>query len=215
MTRSILKMTVLALALVGLTRPVTAEPKPAGESETKKAEPLLKVGDRLPSFALKALNPDLCGKQMVSTKHHVGSKPVEAVPVLLLSFASVYCKPCMKELPELQRFYQKYAKRGLMVLVVDIDREAEDIEVIKKMALDKQFTFPVLSDRFALVARRYAANELPMVLVIDGAGLITWMKIGYEESVLEQIEGAFSALLPPASEMPAPEERKKPTEVKQ
>jgi peroxiredoxin len=171
---------------------------PKAEGPKKAAEEAVKVGDALPSFSLKTLNPEKSGRQMLATKRVVGAEPEEPVSALVISFASVYCKPCMKELPELEQFYRRISTRGVLVAVVDIDREEADIEKLKQMAVEKEFTFPLLSDRFALVARRYAANELPMILLADRAGKVRWIKTGYESGGLEELSSQIDLLLGPA-----------------
>lgn len=215
------EMTVAVFCLTAFWLGLSPAPVVAGEkppaSANKKTGPVLKAGDPIPSFALKVLNPDQCGRQMLSSKHHVGSKPRQPVRAMLISFASVYCKPCMKEMPELQKLHETLGSSGLLVLVVDIDREAEDIEAVKSLVAREKFTFPVLSDRFALVARRYGADELPMMIVADGSGSIRWMKVGYEASVIEELAGVLKPMLAPNAgseeEAPAPESTAIPAEV--
>ena len=57
------------------------------------------------SFTLRNLDGD-----QVKSHDVIGKKPV------LLDFWSTWCKPCLKNLPKLQKVYEEYADKGLAIL---------------------------------------------------------------------------------------------------
>jgi len=171
--------------------------KPAKNKEEKK----LTIGETAPSFALKTMNPELCGTSNVSYKTYFGSRATRKIKVMVISFASAHCKPCKKELPELHKMYLELKDKGLEVLAVSMDKEAEDIEVMNKLTAEHKFTFPVLTDRFTILARRYHANELPYIILLDGEGIVRWTKVGYSgEDALDQLRKAMEPYLPGTDE---------------
>ena len=57
-----------------------------------------------------------------------------------------------------------------------------------KGALDElKLPFPVLADRFAILARRYRADALPYVVLVDAAGKIRWSHAGYDPAGLKEV----------------------------
>ncbi len=174
-----------------------------GGAPAKPPAETLQVGDKAPHFALKALNPEACGQTMVSSKNQLGGDAKAPVKGMVITFLSIHCKPCMKELPELSAWYLKNREAGIGVIAIDIDREAEEIEQVVKLAVEKGVKFPVLSDRFNLLSRRYKVGELPYLLLIGGDGKVAWVKTGYEEGVFAELDKNVAPLL-----APLPEEKK-------
>jgi cytochrome c biogenesis protein CcmG, thiol:disulfide interchange protein DsbE len=185
----------LVLSILLLSPPAAHAGDP-GSGEPAEKPPIIKVGEKAPSFALKTLNEKQCGMPSVSFKSMIGSMATDKkVKALLLTFASVHCKPCMKELPELHKYYLEAKEQGIGILVIDMDREEEELAQVRKLAEEKKFTFPVLSDRFNLLARRYKANELPYMVLVGPKGKVRWVKVGYEESAMDELKKAVELLI--------------------
>jgi thiol-disulfide isomerase/thioredoxin len=192
----------ITLAALLAAAPVAAE-----------AEPPLKVGEFAPSFLLKTINKELSGIEVFSTKTYVGATAPDKKQALLLNFAASYCGPCKKELPELSKLGAEYAERGVMFAVVVIDKEAEGIEAMRKFVVDDlALTAPVLSDRLAIVGRRYKADHLPLSVLVGSEGRVHWLRSGYEADTLAAIKAELdkvAAPLPEPPESPAKKGKKK------
>jgi alkyl hydroperoxide reductase subunit AhpC len=165
---------------------------PAVESEAPKAKGAaadpLKVGDDAPTFAMKTANPELSKLKMFSVARFVGVNPEEPKSALVLSFAASYCEPCKKELAQLRNLQERFTKAGVLLAVVVIDTEPEGIEAMRKLTVDElKLGYPVLSDRFGVVARRYRANPLPYTVIIDKKGTVQWVHSGFAEGSLEEL----------------------------
>jgi thiol-disulfide isomerase/thioredoxin len=171
-----------------------------GDQPAIPAPETLKVGEKAPHFVLKTLNPAACGQTMLSSKQHLGGDAKAPVKGMVISFLSVHCKPCMKELPELSEWYLKNREAGLGVVAIDIDREAEEIAQAAKLAVEKGVKFPVVSDRFNLLSRRYKVGELPYLLLVNGDGIVIWVKTGYEEGIFAELDKMVAPLLAPPEE---------------
>ena len=157
----------------------------------------LAVGDSAPTFALKTLNPDLCGTRMISSRTCFGASETTATSIkaTVLSFGANSCKPCLRELPKLHELYLRLSERGLAVLVVIIDSDETEIEAMRTRVADAKLSFPVLTDRFTILAKRYGADELPFLLVVAPDGRIRWMRKGYGNTVLQDLEAVLEPLL--------------------
>lgn len=148
----------------------------------------LAVGTEAPPFSLKVMNAAKAGRAVVALGDYVGHKAPHAKKGVLLSFAASYCAPCKKELAELQRAEPAWRAAGLLTAVVVIDTDAAGIEAMRRFLLDElALDFPVLSDRFGILARRYRAEALPYVVLIDAGGVVRWSHAGYDPAELAQV----------------------------
>lgn len=169
---------------------------PGSLAEDEPSKPVIEVGKPAPSFLVKTLNPDLCGHDVLSTKSWIGSKAKEPRKAIVLSFAASWCKPCMKEMPALKDFEAKFRSKGVAVAVVSIDQEDAAIEEVRKKVVDElALPFPVGSDRYAIVQRRYGAENLPFLVLIDGEGVVRWFHSGYEADGLKPLETELQKVL--------------------
>lgn len=164
------------------------------------------VGQKVPEFTLKALNVDAAGTSHVTVGHYFGDKPKAPKKATLISFFATYCEPCKRELPFLAALHETYRDKGLQVLLVSIDQEADKIDVAKDLARKHALRFPVLSDRFNLVARRYHVEKLPCVYIVGGDGRVVVNHVGYEGNVGESVFNTVRKLLgePLSDPVPGP-----------
>ncbi|MEO0812569.1 MAG: TlpA disulfide reductase family protein [Myxococcota bacterium] len=145
------------------------------------------VGDPVAGFALKAVNPDVVGEKIVSIDDFYGAKATDPKKAIVLSFFATYCEPCKREMPFLAAMYDEYSTKGLSVMSVSIDSEKDKIDSLKTLADSSGVKFPVLSDRFNIVAKRYFVEKLPLVYIINGEGKIALVKTGYTDDATQTI----------------------------
>lgn len=150
------------------------------------AEDEIGVGLPAPSFTVKTLNPDVAGVPTVSLGQLVGPEAEDpGSKLVLLTFFASWCKPCQKEMPFLIQLDRMYREQGLRVVAVNIDAEPPAIELAKKQIAEAGVKYPVLSDRFNFLARRYLGEKapLPSVFLINREGNITRIERGYSADV--------------------------------
>lgn len=187
------------MGVVGVALPAGAEPPAVSAG--------LATGVAAPQFMLPVLN-DFAGGKKWGPARWVG--PLDArnkeprKKLLIMSFFATYCAPCRREMPELARLYEAYKDQGLGVMLVSIDKGDEQRNEILALAKEAQATFPVLHDRFQVVARRYAAEQLPYMLFVDEAGVIKTVHLGYSEELKAGLENEVRAGLGLAPLPPAP-----------
>ena len=154
----------------------------------QEAKDRFDVGEEVPMFTLKAANADAAGGQAyVSLDRYCGEDAEEPKKAVLLSFFATYCEPCKREMPYLAALQNTYGKAGLQVLSVTIDRESEKVAVAKDLAAASNATFPVLSDRFNIVAKRYFISKLPCLYVLNGEGKVVFGNVGYNDDLAQKI----------------------------
>ena len=179
----------------------------------------LKPGVSAPQFMLPVVNDFAGGKKWGPAKWTGTPAPADTPKKLVvMSFFATYCEPCKKEMPELARIYEAYKDQGLGVMLVSIDKGDEQKQVIVDLAKTNKVTFPVMHDRFQVVARRYSAERLPYMFMLDGSGTVKTVHVGYTEEVKANLENEVRAGLglgplppaAPAAPTPVAKDGKKP-----
>src|SRR5262249_27161518 len=98
-------------------------------------------------FRLMAYNPQVTGGPWVGLDRFVGqSQQDKATKLLVLSFMASFCAPCKKELPTLEKLFEKYSPDGLRIVLVSIDDQPEGMKIIEELIAANKVTFPVLKD---------------------------------------------------------------------
>ncbi len=187
------------VALAGVGRTAAAERQP------------LAVGTEAPNFFVKTYNPQACGAKRVFLDKLVGERAgAGRKKLVILSFFNIDCKPCRKELPFLQRLHERYRDAGLAVVAVNCDYKRDKIDQVEEYVAGAGFTFPVLKDRFQALQRRYSIGMFPTMYILDPAGLIVDVRVGYNEKdmpfPLAEVQrrlGVAQEPLPPAEKAAA------------
>lgn len=148
-------------------------------SLTKEKNDVLQVGDNAPDFTLTDLEG---GKHQLSDYKGQG---------VFLNFWGTWCKPCEREFPIINQYYQVYQKQGLEVLAVNI---AEPDFTVQTYVNQKNLTFPVLIDKSKSVMEAYNINPLPTTILINPEGKIE--KIITGEMSEEDIREYMQQILP-------------------
>lgn len=198
-----------SLALVAV---LAALPVHAGEAGASEG---LKAGTAAPQFMLPVVNDFTGGKKWGPGKWTAGAPVADAKKLVIMSFFATYCDPCKKEMPELARIYDKYKDEGLGVMLVSIDKGDEQKQQIIALAKASGVNFPVMHDRFQVVARRYSAERLPYMLMLGTDGNVKNVHIGYTDEVKANLEnevraGLGMSPLPPVEADAKPDPKKTP-----
>lgn len=168
-----LRGVVLALLVVGLASWLFAA---GGLQRLAEALPgrqprLVEVGTVAPDFRAHRLDGAEIGLGELRGK------------VVLLNFWATWCTPCRAELPMLEEIYERHRERGLVVLGIDVQ---EDAETIKEFLPQVGVTFPILLDSDSSLAIRYRATGLPANFLIDRQGTLRDIRLGaYTHEMLE------------------------------
>lgn len=105
-----------------------------------------------------------------------------------LTFGASWCVECRAEAPELQATYERYAGRGLVVLGVFID---EDAQSVRDYANRVGLTFTMVADPTTRIASRYRTLGVPTHFFINPDGVIEEVRLGGlpEAAMAELVEG--------------------------
>ena len=128
------------------------------------------AGALAPAFALK----DLSGKTF-----SLGDQ--KGKPVLII-FSTTWCAYCRTEIPNFKKIYDTYAKRGLVVVNIDI---GEPKSRVARFAEQHKLPYRVLLDEDGRVAEAYEIRGVPSLVLMDGKGRMVCHQCRSVESYLK------------------------------
>ena len=92
--------------------------------------------------------------------------------VVLLDFWATWCGPCLVEMPNVKRIYQKYKKQNFQIIGISLDT---DISKLRSYLKREGITWPQYFDGAGWensIAQKYGINSIPRMYLIDGDGII-------------------------------------------
>jgi len=98
--------------------------------------------------------------------------------VVLLDFWATWCAPCIKAIPDLNRFQERYAKDGLVVVGICHGRGAERMTEI---AQRHRIGYPIVSDPELAAVKAYRVDTYPDYYLIDRAGRVRGVDLRWEK----------------------------------
>lgn len=113
--------------------------------------------------------------------------------VVVLNFWEPRCSGCTVEAPFLQHLHEQYQLRGVLVLgVAELEQhEAELRSFIKQ----NHTTYVVAVDSGKAIGKRYRITEHPTTYIIDRAGKIRFVQVGFAKGDDKKIEDALQSVL--------------------
>ena len=112
--------------------------------------------------------------------------------VVYLDFWASWCKPCRKSFPWMNDLHAKYYDKGLRVIAVNVDSDAEQV----KRFLEKYpANFLVAYDAEGKVASQYQVKGMPSSYLIDRQGNIHASHIGFRDEDKNAVESQINHLL--------------------
>lgn len=163
MKKALLLVLVLAIVASGLLMGCGDSADTNGTSTPPSENVAPEVGKTAPDFTL----PDLDGKDVTLSSFR--GKPV------LINFWATWCGPCRLEMPAIQARYEQYMQDGLVVLAVDFDEPASDVQRFRD---ELGLSFPLLLDPGAKVQKLYRNRSYPSSFFVDAQGVIQVQHIG-------------------------------------
>jgi peroxiredoxin len=119
--------------------------------------------------------------------------------VVLLNVWATWCRPCIREMPALQRLYDKLEPLGFTVLAVSVDNAAlalgDPAEAVRGFVEQYQLTFPILLDPDRGIESTYQISGMPTSYLIDRGGVIRDRVLGMREWDQPEFETEIRALL--------------------
>ncbi|MEX2281597.1 MAG: TlpA disulfide reductase family protein [Gemmatimonadota bacterium] len=135
----------------------------------------LEVGMKVPAYSATALNGAEVSLESLRGK------------VVLLNVWATWCRPCVTEMPALERLYRQFRNDGLEVVAVSVDAGAGIMDDLGRPGGDvnafvneRNLTFTVLLDPRRRVEQLFQLVGIPTTIVIGRDGRIARKAIGIE-----------------------------------
>lgn len=167
----------------------------------------LKVGDIAPSWALMYAPGKFEFLKNWTEEEGKRLRKFQSQPDrygVLMSFFATWCVPCMKELPILEEVYQKYKDERIKFFLVDITEATrnnpgevygmayKDVPKAGPFLKEKGVTMQILYDTRGTAMKRYNAQILPRLFMMDGNRKITLTRKGFHEGQEEKFKQELS-----------------------
>jgi peroxiredoxin len=147
-------------------------------AEKKKVQDALKPGTPFPDFS----ETDLEGKPLSIAKYKG--------KVVLVDFWATWCMPCVAQLPDVQKAYEKFHGKGFEIVGISLDEDKDRLQQFikqRKMPWQEYFDGKKWENK---LAAKYGVEAIPSSYLIDQQGkIITKVANG------EQLEPAIAKAL--------------------
>ena len=138
------------------------------------------VGDRAPDFRVEGVQG-----AGVSLQDYEGK-------LVLLNFWATWCPPCVQEMPSLNAIYEDLRDRGLVVLGISVDEDAEQYQAFLERS---GVTFPTARDPDRTVSTRYGTVKYPESYLISRTGRVLRRYVGPENWLKPEIANYLRSVL--------------------
>ena len=96
--------------------------------------------------------------------------------VVVLDFWATWCAPCRSEIPGYVALQEKYARAGLVMVGVSLDREGP--EVVKKFMTEQKINYQIVLGDEKIAEAFGGVEAIPTTFIIDRQGTIRYRKVG-------------------------------------
>ncbi|MEW5323704.1 TlpA disulfide reductase family protein [Geobacillus thermoleovorans] len=116
------------------------------------------MGNQAPDFALRTLDgkevrlSDLRGKRVI------------------VNMWATWCPPCRAEMPDMQKFYERYKDEGVEIVAVNLTQSERQPEYVARFI--QEYDITVVLDEKGEVSRQYQAHAIPTSYLIDSQGIL-------------------------------------------
>jgi thiol-disulfide isomerase/thioredoxin/Flp pilus assembly protein TadD len=134
--------------------------------------------EEMEPFALKTLSGLLVSSSFLKGK------------IVVVNFWGTWCGPCVAEMPEIQKFHEKYRDdRDVVFLTINND---DDSDMVRDWMKEHEYDFAVLLDHG--YNDKAGVRVYPTTWFIDRQGRIGFRKVGWSEALAEEFSWRVEVL---------------------
>ncbi|MDX2090459.1 MAG: TlpA disulfide reductase family protein [Kofleriaceae bacterium] len=108
--------------------------------------------------------------------------------VVVVNFWATWCKPCLKEIPDLSKVQERYKDKGVVILGLMTDNP--DSQQLLNFQSDNEMTYPVVRVNSDILVSYNYPESLPTTFVFDRTGKQVFSHVGAvsEQKLVELLE---------------------------
>lgn len=130
-------------------------------------------GDNAPGFTVKTIKDKTICLDDLEGKY------------VLINFFATWCKPCMEEMPLMEKhIQQRLAGDDLVVIAIGREHNINELELFNQR---KKFTFHIAADPKRSIYSLYADKFIPRNYLIDPNGKLIYAKSGFQKKEFESL----------------------------
>lgn len=150
------------------------------------------------SFLIWPAAPTWAETSQLDFEPHIGK-------VVYVDFWASWCIPCLKSFPWMQAMHEKYSKRGLVIIAINLDHDRA-----KADAFLNKFnpTFTQMFDPDGKLAEEYRVQSMPYSFLVDRSGTPRFEHAGFFKAKVSSYENEIVDLLNEPALTPAPTSKK-------
>jgi thiol-disulfide isomerase/thioredoxin len=154
------------------------------------------LGKAAPDFTLSVL--DGPNKTRTITKAELAGQ------VVVLDFWTTWCRPCLMELPEIQKLIESYAdsKKAVRIVALSLDSAPAELSEVrklvehtlreKKLDLARSPVGAVGLDPSGSVGQVFNVEGFPTLVILDGKGIVRSAHVGFNPETAEALHKLLS-----------------------
>ncbi len=127
---------------------------------------------------------------------YAGTQPVDLSAdrgkVVLVDFWASWCSPCRQSLPLYNGLQADFAASDFAILAVGVD---EDTAAARTFLREHPVKYTVLQDPKGDVAQAFGLKGMPSSYLIDRAGVVRHIHIGFEPKDIDALKREIAALV--------------------
>ncbi len=154
---------------------------------------------------------NLLGNQFELDAKTIDKRPIKtadfAGKFVIVDFFATWCEPCLSDVPQLKKHFEKYREKGLAVLAISLD---DDRAALDKYLASARLPWPIVHDDAPVQSQRlqmkFGVAALPTMLLLNKEGTVVSLEArGAElDRLMEMLFEAPTLADPPPKAAPVP-----------
>jgi len=142
-----------------------------------------KKTSKAPLFSLKTMNGE-----NYELSQNLGKGPI------IINFWATWCGPCIMEMKNMKKIFEKYSPQGLQMLSIAIDDNKTQPQ-IPEVIRSYQFPYTMLLDGNKDIYKELHVTNVPQLFILDARGMIVYNHLGYRKGDEKNVEKIVSGLV--------------------